>query len=87
MVQHTHEKHVDGCFRCDLSRDEVALEVCFTCPRCRAFVMTSKHTVAHRCRSCNVWMEKDKDVEHDDECGDEIRYSGACKHYTPGGKA
>lgn len=23
MTQHTHREHVDGCFRCELSRDEV----------------------------------------------------------------
>lgn len=26
MSAHTHRTHVDGCFRCDLSRDEVVSE-------------------------------------------------------------
>jgi hypothetical protein len=25
MTAHDHREHVDGCFRCDLSRDEVEL--------------------------------------------------------------
>jgi hypothetical protein len=27
MVQHSHERYVDGCFRCDLNKDEVQPQV------------------------------------------------------------
>lgn len=88
MVQHSHEKHVDGCFRCELSADEVAQDVRFRCSSCGASEMTSKHTSALRCQACNVWMDEVEDVlQHDDECADELTYSGACKHYTPGRRA
>lgn len=26
------------------------------------------------------------EIEHDDECNDEIRYGGCCKHYCPTGE-
>lgn len=46
------------------------------------------------CRACQVsapnpcWnhAEPEVEVEHDEECGDMIRYGGCCPHYCPTGE-
>lgn len=55
MTQHTHREHVEGCFRCELGKDEVALSAEHdTCTRTHCDLPTVDDDVCWWCRNSDA---------------------------------
>ena len=66
-VPHDHSTYVEGCFRCELSRDEVEDVGCVDCPNCEGGGVGEDGHACFDCAGTGCERHPFCDADHDEE--------------------